>query len=200
MKAIRITTLLAGAGLMLFGPDFVAAQGITISPMVGAYVPAGSFRELEAAAGPTVKLERSSTLGLGLNIGLGSLRASIAYASGATISRDGVTGEEDIGDGDVLVGTADFVIRPLPKLIVVQPYLLGGIGYKKEDYSFETDPIEDIPDDDKSVVLHAGVGLDVSLGRLSLVGEVSDFIGRDNNDKWKVHDAFAMIGLKFRLF
>ena len=50
MKAIRITTLLAGAGLMLFGPDFVAAQGVTISPMVGAYIPAGSFRELEAAA------------------------------------------------------------------------------------------------------------------------------------------------------
>src|SRR5688572_11592626 len=122
MKAIRITTLLAGAGLMLFGPGFVAAQGVTVTPMVGAYIPAGSFRELEAAVGPTVELERSSTLGLGLNIGFGSLRASIAYVSGATISREGVTGEEDIGDGDILVGTADFVFRPLPKLIVVQPY------------------------------------------------------------------------------
>jgi hypothetical protein len=200
MKAIRMTVVLAGTGLMLFAPDFVAAQGITISPMVGAYVPAGSFRELEQAAGPTVKLERSSTLGLGLNIGLGNtLRASIAYASGATISRDGVSGEDEIGDGTVLVGTADLVMRPLPKLILVQPYLLGGIGYKKENYSFDDDAIEDIPDDDKSVVLHAGVGIDLSLGRLSLVGEVSDFIGRNNNDKWKVHDAFAMVGLKFRL-
>ncbi|MEX2283116.1 MAG: hypothetical protein WEE89_11595 [Gemmatimonadota bacterium] len=197
MKVVRIAALLTGAGLVLAAPNAATTQGITVSPMVGAYVPAGSFRELQAQAG---ELERGSTLGLGLNVGLGMLRASLAYASGATISRDGIDGEEEIGDGSVLVGAADLVIRPLPKLIVVQPYLLGGIGYKKEDYSFDDDPIETIPDDEKTVVLHAGVGLDISLGRLSLVGEVSDFIGRNNEDKWKVHDAFAMIGLKFRLF
>jgi hypothetical protein len=196
MKVVRIAALLTGAGLVLAAPNASAAQGITVSPMVGAYVPAGSFRELQAQAG---ELERGSTLGLGLNVGLGMLRASLAYASGATISRDdGITGEEEIGDGSVLVGAADLVIRPLPKLIVVQPYLLGGIGYKKEEYKLESG-FENI-EDDNSVVLHAGVGLDISLGRLSLVGEVSDFIGRNDEDKWKVHDAFGMVGLKFRLF
>jgi hypothetical protein len=78
--------------------------------------------------------------------------------------------------------------------------LLGGLGYKKESYSFDQSGFEGIDDGENTVVLHAGVGLDVSLGALSLVAEVSDFIGRDNNDDWKVHDAFGMVGLKFRLF
>ncbi len=197
MKAIRIAAVLAGAGLVLAAPDLSTAQGITVSPMVGAYMPAGSFRELQAQAG---ELERGSTLGLGLNVGLGMLRASVAYASGATISREGVQGEDKVGDGTVLTGTADLVLKPLPKLIFVQPYLVGGVGYKKENYSFTESGFEDVADGEKGVVVHAGVGVDLSLGRLSLIGEISDFIGRDNRDKWKVHDAFGMIGLKFNLF
>jgi hypothetical protein len=185
------------AALALGKPAASFAQGITVTPLFGAYVPGGSFHELQAQAG---QLERGSTLGLGLNIGLGMFRGSIAYASGATISEDGVTGESEIGDGDVLVGAADIVMRPLPRIIFFQPYALGGVGYKKESYSFDDQGFDELDDGENTFVVHLGLGMDISLGRLSLVAEITDFIGRDNNDDWKVHDAFGMVGLKLNLF
>jgi hypothetical protein len=191
--AVLTVGLVAGALLPAAG----SAQGITISPMVGGYVPAGSFRDLRQQTGE--RWERGGTLGLGANIEMGFLRGTIAYASGANISRDGLSGQSEIGDGSVLAGAIDVVMRPLPRLIVVQPYILGGAGYKKESYSFDSQTINQI-DDDNDFVLHAGIGVDLSLGKLALVAEFTDFIGRDNNDSWKVHDGFGMVGLKLRLF
>jgi hypothetical protein len=191
--AVLTVGLVAGALLPAAG----SAQGITISPMVGGYVPAGSFRDLRQQTGE--RWERGGTLGLGANIEMGFLRGTIAYASGANISRDGLSGQSEIGDGSVLAGAIDVVMRPLPRLIAVQPYILGGAGYKKESYSFDSQTINQI-DDDNDFVLHAGIGVDLSLGKLALVAEFTDFIGRDNNDSWKVHDGFGMVGLKLRLF
>ncbi|HSL72365.1 MAG TPA: hypothetical protein VK864_19105 [Longimicrobiales bacterium] len=182
----------------LAAPTVGRAQGISVSPMIGAYAPGGSFRDLQDAA--ENKLERAAALGLGANVEFGFLRGSVAYATGATISRDGINGESEIGDGNVLVGAVDLVWRPLPRLIVVQPYLLGGAGYKKESYSFDEAGFENIGDGENTFVLHVGVGADIGLGPFSLVAEITDFIGRDNNDDWKVHDGFGMVGLKFRLF
>jgi hypothetical protein len=179
-------------------PTIGRAQGISLSPMIGAYTPGGSFRDLQDAA--ENKLERAMALGLGANIEFGFLRGTVAYATGATISRDGINGESEIGDGDVLVGAVDVVWRPLPRLIAIQPYLLGGGGYKKESYSFDASGFENVGDGEETSVLHVGVGADIGLGPFSLVAEISDFIGRDNNDDWKVHDGFGMVGLKFRMF
>ncbi len=197
MNRNALLGLTAAAALVLAVPATAAAQGITVTPLLGAYVPGGSFHELQDQAG---KLERGGTLGLGLNVELGMLRGSFAYATGATISRAGISGRSKIGDGSVLVGSADVMLRPLPRIIIARPYLLGGLGYKKESYSFNQSGFEGIDDGDKDFVVHAGVGVDLSLGALSLVAEISDFIGQNNNDKWKVHDAFGMIGLKFSLF
>ncbi|MGH7459426.1 MAG: hypothetical protein ACRERX_17155 [Pseudomonas sp.] len=194
-NAVIVTAALAALGLG--SPAISFAQGITVTPLVGAYVPGGSFHDLQDQAG---ELKRGSTMGLGLNIGLGMLRGTVAYATGATISEDGVTGESEIGDGSVLVGAADLVLRPLPRLVFFQPYALGGLGYKKESYSFDDQGFDELDDGDNDVVLHIGLGVDISLGRLSLVAEISDFIGRNNNDDWKVHDAFGMVGLKLNLF
>ena len=196
MKRNAIVVTAALAAIALAKPAASFAQGITVTPLVGAYVPGGSFHDLQAQAS---ELKRGSTMGLGLNIGLGMLRGSLAYATGAKISEDGVTGEDEIGDGSVLIGAADIVVRPLPRLILLQPYLLGGVGYKKESYQFDGGNFDDI-DDNNEVVAHLGLGVDISLGRLSLVAEISDFIGRNNNDDWKVHDAFGMVGLKLNLF
>jgi hypothetical protein len=194
-----VLAIAAISALAWAAPDPAAAQSrLAVSALAGAYVPGGSFRELQDAAG---ELERGSTLGLGLNLHLGMLRVSTAYATGATISEDGVDGESEIGDGSVLTATADLVLRPLPRLIVVQPYVLGGVGYKRESYSIDAQGFPDELDDPANeVVGHLGLGVDISLGGLTLVAEVSDFIGRNNNDSWKVHDAFGMVGLKFNLF
>ena len=120
--AVLTMGLVAGALL----PAAANAQGVTISPMVGGYVPAGSFRDLRQQTGE--RWERGGTLGLGANIEMGFLRGTIAYATGATINRDGLSGQSEIGDGSVLAGAIDVVMRPLPRLIAVQPYILGGAG------------------------------------------------------------------------
>ena len=36
------------------------------------------------------------------------------------------------------------------------------------------------------------------LGPVGVVAEISDFISRDPDGDWNVHDAFAMVGLKLR--
>src|SRR5690606_32589739 len=107
------------AGLLIL-PAAPAAAQVYITPAVGVFIPASDLEDLEGQAEQT-RFDRSGTLGLGLNLEFGWLRGSIAYATGANISEEGVDGE--VGDGSVLAAAADLVVRPLPR-ILVQPYLL----------------------------------------------------------------------------
>jgi len=200
MQLKGLATSVIAIGLAAL-PAGAVAQGVSVTPMIGAYVPAGSFGEIRQAAND-LERERESTFGLGLNVEFGLLRASLAYATGAQINESGVTDRENLGEGSVLVGTADLVIRPIPRLLVVQPYLVAGGGFKNQnfDYDDETDVSDAFPDDATDPTVHLGIGADVSLGRLSIVAEISDFISRNNDDDWKVHDTFGFVGLKLRVF
>lgn len=200
MQLKGLATSVIAIGLAAL-PAGVVAQGVSVTPMVGAYVPAGSFGEIREAAND-LERERESTFGLGLNVEFGWLRASLAYATGAQINESGVSDRANLGEGSVLVGTADLVIRPIPRLLVVQPYLVAGGGFKNQnfDYNDETDISDAFPEDATDPTVHVGIGADVSLGRLSIVAEFSDFISRNNDDDWKVHDAFGFVGLKLRVF
>lgn len=196
MKQVKIWTLAVAIGAVL--PGLASAQ-ISVTPQIGGYIPGGSFRELQDAAESS--WERGSTLGLGANVTLGMLRGSLAYATGANISREGIDGRENVGDGSVLAGAVDVVLRPLPKLILLQPYVLGGAGYKRENYSVRDEGFPDqLKSSDNDFVLHVGAGLDLGLGPINLNAEITDFIGKNNQDKWKVHDAFAFVGVRLGLF
>ena len=191
-------TLLAAALIAVASSENAYAQGIQITPSVGAYIPASGVYELRDAAN-NARLEKAAALGLGLNVEMGWLRGSLAYASGATLSEEGTSG--DIGDGSLLAVAADAVFRPIPRLMVVQPYVLGGVGLVRQDYSYDDDGTSNpFPDEDSEFALHAGIGADISLGALGIVVEVTDFITRDAADDWSHHDAFAMLGLKLSLF
>jgi len=186
------------SGLLLAGSATdAAAQGAALIPQMGTYIPASSFYELRDQAND-IRLEKEGTLGLGLAVELGWLRGSIAYATGATLNERGVSDRHDIGDGSVLAAAADLVIRPLPRF-VVQPYLLGGVGVKDANYRANSDFSGVFPKDETRLAAHIGAGADLMLGPVGVIAEVTDFISRNPDDKWKVHDAFAMIGLKFRL-
>jgi hypothetical protein len=125
----------------------------------------------------------------------------VAYASGATLNEGGVDGQDDIGEGKLLAVAGDLVLRPIPRLLIVQPYLIAGAGLRREVYSFDDDGVGDaLPSDKSDFALHAGLGVDVMLGRIGLVAEVTDFITQDENDDWSQHDAFGFVGLKFRVF
>ena len=179
-------------------PALGQAQGIAITPAVGAYVPAGSFRELQT----TAEHKREATLGLGLNIDFGSLRGSLAYATGATINEDGVSGKSEIGEGSVLAVTGALVLRPIPRILILQPYILGGAGLKQQKFNYNDSGLGGAFDDedDSDLTLHVGIGADIMIGRIGLVAEISDFISKNLDDKWKTHDAFALVGLKLQIF
>jgi len=49
------------------------------------------------------------------------------------------------------------------------------------------------------MALHAGVGVDLSLGPVGVSAEVTDFISKNSEDKWKQHDAFGFAGLKLKI-
>ena len=191
-------TLWVAALAVALGTQSAAAQ-IYVTPALGAYIPASDLQDLQNQAEQT-RLEREGTLGLGLNLDMGWLRGSVAYATGATISEEGVQNENEIGDGSVLTVAADLVVRPLPRLLV-QPYLLGGLGLKRTDYSFneEGTSANPLPEGKRDLALHVGLGADLMLGGIGIMAEVSDYVTRNEDDSWGQHDMFALIGLRVRL-
>lgn len=189
-----VWTAAVTAALMV--PGLASAQGLHITPSVGVFIPASDVDGVRDGVDDT-RLAREGTLGLGLNIDSGWLRGSIAYASGATISEDGTDG--DIGDGSVLAVAADIVVRPLPRM-VVQPYLLGGVGFKRQNFSYDDEGLGNpLPEDQRDLTLHFGVGADLMFGGIGIMAEITDFLSQDTADEWNQHDAFAMIGIRLRL-
>src|SRR5690606_16752071 len=109
MKRFVFAVTVAVAGLPALAAP--ADAQVYITPAVGVFIPASDLDDLQDQAEQT-RLDRSGTFGLGLNLELGWLRGSVAYATGAEISEEGVDGGE-IGDGSVLAVAADLVVRPL---------------------------------------------------------------------------------------
>jgi hypothetical protein len=188
MKRFHVLTLAAIAAM---ASTALQAQ-VTITPMVGGYIPASDVNQVKGSASNIAKT-RDGTLALGADIDFGPLRATIAYASGTTIKN---ASKQDIGKGNVLATAADLVIRPLPR-ILVQPYLLVGAGEKFYKYDESSSLLSG--GDKNSFALHGGLGADVMLGRIGVAAELTDFLSKGADDKWNVHDAFLMVGLRFRV-
>ena len=192
----RVMLVIAAALL----PGAAQAQGVSVTPSVGVYIPASDLYSLRDEA-QDFSVEKEGTFALGLNVELGSFRGTVAYASGAQINQRGVQNRDNIGEGKLLAVAGDVVLRPIPRLIIVQPYLVAGAGLRREDYSYEDDGVADaLPSEQSDFALHAGIGADIILGRIGIVAEITDFITKDEDDKWNQHDAFGFVGLKLRLF
>lgn len=171
---------------------------VSITPQVGVYVPANSVNGLRSA-GDSIRVSREGTLALGLNIDLGVIRGSVAYASAAKLNRKGVSGQSEIGNGKLLAVAGDLVLRPIPRLIVIQPYLLVGAGLRNANYSYDAGISNSFPKSDRDFALHAGVGADLMVGPIGVSAEITDFISKDAADKWKQHDGFGFVGLRLKL-
>ncbi|HEX7050215.1 MAG TPA: hypothetical protein VF188_08450 [Longimicrobiales bacterium] len=202
--------------LALFPAARAAAQApganLQLVPKIGAYLPANDLGEVAGALGDIrAEMEASLALGLALELDLPTspvnLRANFDYATASEVSPEGIT--SDVApDATLLALTGDLVFRPLPRIIVVQPYLLGGAGVKV--YQFDTDDLVDdgfaeaFDDDRTDFALHAGIGVDVGLGPLALLAEVSDYISwfelQEGEDSEMQNDFFAMVGFRVGLF
>jgi hypothetical protein len=196
MKITRpLLVTLAGATILSAAP--LTAQ-IHVTPSIGTFIPATDLRDLRSEA-DQLRIRREGALGLGLNVDAGWLRGSLAYASGATLTESGVQNRDDIGDGSVLAVAADIVFRPLPR-IIAQPYLLGGLGYKQQDYSYSRDGLSSpLSRESRDVALHVGIGADVMFGSFGIMAEITDYITRHDDASFGQHDAFAFVGLRVRL-
>jgi hypothetical protein len=181
MQSLR-AVLSATALLVLALP--VAHAQIVIEPMVGGYVPGSNVSQVQGNATDIAKT-RDGTLSLGLNVDLGMLRGTLAYASGTTIKN---ASKQDIGKGNVFAAAADLVIRPLPR-IFVQPYLIAGAGEKFYKYDASASLLNTA--DEKEFAFHGGLGADLMLGKMGVAAELTDFLSKGN-----VHDAFLMVGLR----
>lgn len=193
-----IVSGLAAAAVVLV-PNVTRAQGISITPQIGVYVPGNSVDSLRSGA-QQVRVKREGDLALGFNVDLGFLRGSVAYASNAKLNQQTtVSGaESQVGKGKLLAVAGDIVLRPLPR-ILVQPYLLAGAGLRRADYSYDTSGLSDaFPKDKSEFALHAGVGADLMLGPVGATAEITDFISKNSADQWKQHDGFGFVGLKLK--
>ena len=199
-----LKTALAAACLLAFAAPVppAQAQSIKVNPRVGLYVPLTDLGELTTTAG-TVVAEKSGSLALGLGVELGlggslGLRANTDYVTGSEIQADGSVSEGT--EAKMLVVAGDLVYRPLPRLIVVQPYLFAGAGLRQYDFSEDnTQALEDASDP----TIHLGGGVDLSLGSLGLNAEIGDYISwyeaQEGSDAVTQHDMFVSIGLVFGL-
>lgn len=188
MKAFR--AVLSATALLGLATSVARAQ-IVVEPMIGGYVPGSNMNAVPAAT--DLAKSRDGTLSFGANVSMSFLRVSAAYASGTTIKN---AAKADIGKGNVFALSGDVVIRPLPR-ILVQPYIVAGAGEKF--YKYDQGAAFTTSNSDKRFALHGGVGADVALGPLGVVAELTDFISKNDEKKWNVHDTFLMVGLRIPL-
>jgi hypothetical protein len=189
-------------GIALMGLGALPATGqaqVSITPQIGVYVPGDDFESLRSGA-DSVSVNKEGALALGLNVEFGFLRGSVAYASAAKINRRGVSGDSEVGEGKLLAVAGDVVLRPIPRLLILQPYLIAGAGLRRADYDYDTDGLSNaFPENTSDFALHAGIGADVMLGPLGVTAEITDFISKNEDDKWKRHDGFGFVGVKLKL-
>lgn len=202
---MRILSALAGAAALLALTGGAAqAQHITLSPNLGFYTQANSLDQLRDSIG----IKRQSALALGGNLELGFLRLGLNYVSGATVncrSGCGVGSTGDVGKGKILMGSADAVLRPIPRIVVFQPYAVAGIGFKKFDYDANTNISGAFSSvkSNSTAAFHAGLGADLMFGGMGVMAELTDYISQgqgSGSNKQLQHDAYGVVGLRFRLF
>ncbi len=207
---VRGLGALAGAAVLLASAGgALRAQGITLSPLVGVYTQANSLDQLKTNANTDLSIKRESALALGGNLELGFLRASLNYVSGATLnckSGCSLSGTSDVGKGKILMGAADAVLRPIPRLVVLQPYALAGIGFKKFNYDTNTNISGAFTSvkNNSTAAFHAGIGADLMFGGMGILAEITDYISKGQQDSsgnsQMQHDAYGLIGLRFKVF
>lgn len=201
MSTIR--ALILGTLIALAVPAGLQAQEVRLIPWVGLYAPTSDLGE--AAADAREFGEKESTLAFGATVEFGrrdkmlGFRVGGAYASESDVPVTGI-GCTDCVRNTLLAATADLVFRPLPRLLIVQPYALGGGGVKR--YSFEFDQgVGTLMDDQSKFTGHLGVGAQLSLGIVNLNFEISDYVSgfelEEDQDGQTQHDLFFTAGLVF---
>ncbi|MEX1257656.1 MAG: hypothetical protein WEG36_08565 [Gemmatimonadota bacterium] len=165
-------------------PQIAAGQGgLRLLPQVGLYTPLTDLTEVTDGGENLFEAgKKSSTVGLGLALELGSLRAQVNYATASDVPISGVGCESCDARSTLLTATVGLVLHPLPRILFFRPNLLVGAGVKRYDF----DPGQLTDDGDWSSVLEdqtrfagqLGVGLEFDLLGLEPQLELSAYLSR----------------------
>lgn len=167
----------------------LAAQSLRVLPSIGVYVPISDLGELSGGGlDGAVELGRTrSTVAVGLAGEVGSrertfgLRAGLMYGTSAEVPIGGVGCTSCSARSTLLVAAAALAVRPIPRLIAVQPYLLLGGGIKRYDFdtrNFREEGLGSVLDDQTHGAVQVGLGADFGLGQLSLFSELNAYFSR----------------------
>ena len=198
------------AGAALAAVAVPAQAQISVVPKIGFYSPAADLEAAREAAGEIVD-ERGGSLALGLAAELGMFRVGFDYVTASEFTWADTTGAdvEASGEQTMLALTGDVILRPIPRILILEPYLLAGAGVKRYDFSFEdasgdTEIEEAFPESATDFTVHAGLGVDVDVGPIALVVELSDYVswyeaeGADGSEMQ--NDLFIMAGVRVGIF
>jgi hypothetical protein len=193
---IRFPALGLTAVLALALPVSAAGQ-VRLIPQVGLYAPTTELPSLDGAVDFG---KRESSLAFGVAVELASLRVGVLHATEGEIPIDGV-GCTDCARSTLTTATASLVIRPLPEIALVRPFVLLGGGVKR--YGFTADDLDDegveaVLSDENDLTGHLGLGAELGLGGLSVLVEVQDLVSRfdaEGVDARFQHDLFFTIGV-----
>lgn len=185
-------------------PAPAAAQapvGLKLVPRVGWFAPLSNLDEgVEMASGPAIGLALELDLPmLPLNV-----RANVDYAPDVELRTGNATGAST---GSVLAVVGDLVFRPAPTIAFARPYLLTGFGMRRYDFGPAEDPemLDAVaPPTGSDFTFHAGVGVDVGDGPVTLIVELGDYLSSWNREEGATsrvqNDLFVSVGVRVGLF
>jgi hypothetical protein len=165
---------LVAAAVLLVRPPQAEAQ-FRFIPSVGSYAPLADLGELRDDTGATLlDLGRSSsTAAIGLAVEVGGaegaigLRLGTTWASRSPLPVEGTGCEGCSARSSLLLAGGTLIIRPLPRLLFVQPhFLLGGgsLWYSFDDRELRDGGWEDVLINQRQRHLQFGVGSTLHLG------------------------------------
>ena len=202
---LRVTSCALLGALLVFAPAPSSAQ-IRLIPSVGVYTP---FSDLPSPSQALAVGKKESTLAFGVAAEIGtpdkvSLRVNLLRATDSKVPVSSFGCDNDCARSTVTTATGALVLRPLPRIVLVQPFLLAGGGVKRYDYTrqdFSDEGLKSLFSDKNLLTGHLGIGAEVGLGPLHLTAELSDLLSRFDSEQagsgsnGLQHDVFLTLGL-----
>jgi hypothetical protein len=101
----------------------------------------------------------------------------------------------------VTSATATLVVRPLPEIAFLQPFVLLGGGVKRYDFTredLEDEGLRRVLTDTNDATAHLGLGVQIALGGFTALVELQDLVSNfsaEGVDSRFQHDLFLTLGL-----
>lgn len=180
-------------------PQTSSPVTLALLPRAGAFLSGVSSLEGVSGAvgstlgGKTSVLTWGGSLAFGSRNGTTNFRLTGMRTTGSLFSTtEGVESAEGEVPEKLLLLTGDFVLRPIPRLLV-QPYAIGGAGGRRLS-TRGTGGAEG--GSSWEAAAQVGIGLDLRLGNFTLGVEIVDYLsGFSGSTEGLQHDAFGFLTL-----